>query len=119
MSADDRETIVEAYAALEAAQCRVAALSHAALTSPELRDLLLRRERMYRRQPAVDHRLIKQLTQQTTSQELGGTSWVNVLSIVLGISPSEARRRIAEAEDLGPRTTLAGELLEPRLPKTA
>jgi hypothetical protein len=119
MSADDRETIVEAYAALEAAQCRVAALSHDALTSPELRDLLLRRERMYRSQPAVDHKLINQLAKQTTPQELGGTSWVNVLSIVLGISVSEARRRITEAEDLGPRTTLTGEPLEPRLPKTA
>ncbi len=110
---------MQAYDELEAAQDKVAALSYATLTSPELRDMLLRRERLNRCQPAVDHRLINQLTQQTTPQELGGTSWVNVLSTVLGISPTEASRRLAEAEDLGPRTAISGEPLEPLLPTTA
>ena len=119
MRASGRETIAAAYDELQAAQERVAALAYDALTSPELRDLLLRRERSYRRYAAADHRLINQLTKQTTPQELGGTSWVNVLSTVLGISATEARRRIAEAEDLGPRTALTGEQLDPRLPNTA
>jgi hypothetical protein len=100
-------------------QERVATLSYAALTSPELRNILLRRERLHRSQPAVDHRLINQLTQQTTPQELGGTSWVNVLSIVLGISTTEARLRLVEAEQLGPRSAISGDPLEPLLPNTA
>ena len=62
-SSDDREAIGTAYDELEAAFDRVAALSYDALTSPELQNLLLRRERLSRRQPAVDHRLINQLTQ--------------------------------------------------------
>ncbi len=118
-SSDDREAIAQAYDELEAAQDRVATLSYAAFTSLELRNILLRRERLYRSQPAVDHRLISQLTQQTTPQELGGTSWANVLSIVLGISTTEARRRLIEAELLGPRSALSGEPLEPLLPHTA
>ncbi len=71
-SSDDREAIAQAYDELEAAQDRVAELSYAALTKLQLRNILLRRERLYRSQPAVDHRLISQLTQQTTPQELGG-----------------------------------------------
>lgn len=118
-SIDDREAIAQAYDALEAAHDKVAALSYAALTSPELRDMLLRRARLYRRQPAVDNRLIKQLTQQTTLQELGGTSWVNVLSTVLRISTTEARRRLTDAQELGPRTAISGEPLKPLLPSTA
>jgi hypothetical protein len=35
------------------------------------------------------------------------------------ISKEEAKRRIAEAGDLGPRTALSGEPLQPRLPTTA
>jgi uncharacterized protein DUF222 len=118
-SSDDREAIEAAYDELEAAVDRVAALSYDALTSPELQNLLLRRERLFRRQPAVDHRLINQLTRQTTPQELGGSSWINVLSIRLSISTTEARRRLDEAEDLGPRTALTGEALETLLPSTA
>ena len=118
-SSNDGETIEAAYEELEAAFDRVAALSYDALTGPELQNLLLRRERLSRRQPAVDHRLINQLTRQTTPQELGGSSWVNVLSITLSISTTEARRRLAEAEDLGPRTALTGEALETLLPRTA
>ena len=90
-SSNDCETIEAAYEELEAAFERVAALSYDALTSPELQNLLLRRERLSRRQPAVDHRLINQLTRQTTPQELGGSSWVDVLSITLSISTTDAR----------------------------
>ncbi len=118
-SSDDREAIAQAYDALEAAYDTVAGLSYAALTGPELRDMLVRRERLHRRQPAQDHQLINQLTAQSTPQELGGTSWVNVLSIVLAISATDARRRLTDAEELGPRTAISGEPLEPLLPTTA
>ena len=41
------------------------------------------------------------------------------LADVLRISPREAKRRIRDAEQLLPRTTLTGEPLEPALPETA
>lgn len=118
-SVDDWETVDTAYDALEAAYAKVAELRYDALTLSQLQEVLLRRERLIRKHPAVDHRLIHQLTGQPTPKELGVTSWPNVLSTGLSISPAEARRRIAEAEDLGPRTALSGEPLEPLLPNTA
>lgn len=41
------------------------------------------------------------------------------LADVLRISPAEARRRVRNAAQLAPRTTLTGELLPPALPETA
>ncbi|OBA84720.1 hypothetical protein A5662_05000 [Mycobacteriaceae bacterium 1482268.1] len=63
--------------------------------------------------------MINQLAAECAPEALGGTSLAEVLATALQISTAEAKRRIAEADDLGPRTTLSGEPLEPRLPTTA
>jgi hypothetical protein len=116
---DDREAILAAFDELEAAHQRVAALSFDALTHPELLGRLDRLETLRRSQPAVEHRLINRLARECSPVELGGTSLTDVLATRLRISAREARRRIDEAADLGPRVAISGEPLEPRLAKTA
>jgi hypothetical protein len=62
--------------------------------------------------------LINQLSEQADQSELGGTL-AAALADRLRITRAEASRRIHEAADLGDRTALNGEPLEPLLPATA
>lgn len=118
MLSSTREEIVEAFDALEADLDRVLELSFDVLTSPELLAMLRRCEKMRRRLPAVEHPLINQIARQAGETELGG-KLSHVLADRLRISRAEAGRRIREAEDLGPRQSLTGEPLSPRLAATA
>ncbi len=104
---------------LEAAFDKLASLSFDALTPRELLAVVARREELARRTPAVDYRLLQRLCTQASPAELGGTTMAGVLASRLRISRSEAHRRLDQAADLGPRTTLTGQPLEPRLPATA
>jgi Domain of unknown function (DUF222) len=97
----------------------MARLSFTALTAPEVLAVQTRLEKGYRSQPTVDHKLIHQLTSRSTPTELGANSWPKVLSDALRISKGEAKRRIEQAELLGPRTAVTGERLPPRLPNVA
>ena len=115
----DREDILAVLTRWEEAQAEMAGLSFSALTAPEVLAVQKRLEKGYRSQPAVDHRLLHQLTTQTTPTELGATTWPKVLSEALRISTEEAKRRLQHAELLGPRTALTGEPLEPQLPNVA
>ena len=115
----DREAIAAALDRFEAAQAEVASLSFQALSAPEVLDVKDRLETVYRRQTAVDHRLSHQLTSQASPVDLGGKSWTDVFSNRLRIGRGEARRRLDEAEDLGPRTAITGEPLQPGLPNVA
>jgi hypothetical protein len=63
--------------------------------------------------------LIGSLAAEASPGALGGTSPADVLATRLRISMDEARRRIKEAELLGPRTALTGEPLPPTLPGVA
>jgi hypothetical protein len=103
----------------EAAQAEVAALAFDALTAPEVLTVKDRLETVSRRQAAVDHRLTHQLTSRASPVELGGKSWTDVLSNRLRIGRGEARRRLEEADTLGPRTAMTGEPLQPVLPNAA
>ncbi len=115
----DRETVLAAYAELETAFERVAALSLDALTDPEQLALMNRREVLARRLPSLDHPVINRLVAEASPTELGGTSLAEVLATGLRISKKEARRRIRRAELFGPRTAITGEPLAPRLPQVA
>ena len=50
---------------------------------------------------------------------MGGKNWRDVLQQRLRISAHEAGRRLDDARDLGPRTAMTGESLEPSLPNVA
>jgi hypothetical protein len=115
----DREEVLAVVGRWEQAQADMAALSFTAFTAPEVLAIQKRLEKGYRSQPAVDHKLIHQLSSQGTPTELGANSWPKVLSEALRISTGEAKSRIKLAELLGPRTAITGESLPPRLPNTA
>jgi Domain of unknown function (DUF222) len=115
----DREEVLAVIARWEQAQADMAALSFTAFTAPEVLAIQRRLETGYRGQPAVDHRLIHQLTSGSTPTELGATSWPRVLAEALRISTGEAKGRITQAELLGPRTAVTGEALPPKLPNVA
>jgi hypothetical protein len=75
-------------------------------------------ERLERRLPALRHRLINGLT-EVPLDELGESSYGAALSMLVRISEAEAKRRIKEARDLGPRVAMTGEPLAPLLSNTA
>ncbi len=114
-----REDIAAAYDNLDSAFETVAALSCDALTATEKQRLLARLETHRRRLPAVEHPLINQLATQRAPETLGAATLAEALAIGLRISKDDARRRIAEAGDLGPRIALSGEPLQPLLPTVA
>ena len=111
--------ILAVVARWEQAQADMAGLCFAGLTAAEVLAIQKRLEHGYRAQPAVDHQLIHQLIAQATPAELGANSWPKVLSEALRISTDEAKRRIKQAELLGPRTAMTGEPLPPTLPNVA
>jgi Domain of unknown function (DUF222) len=115
----DHGAVLAAYDELDAAFDKVASLPLDALTTAEQLALADRHERLARRLPALSHRLINRLATEIDVQALGGTSLADVLMTRLRISKEEARRRITDADLLGPRHTLTGEPLEPRLPTTS
>ena len=115
----DRAAVKAALERYEAAAAAFAALSLDALTPVDLLAVADRREATRRAQAAVDHRIVARLAGECDPRELGAKNMAEVLATRLRISRAEARRRIAEAHDLGPRTAMTGEALDPVLPATA
>ena len=111
--------MVTALDDLEAAWDKVASLPVDVLSAGQVLAVLDRLETQRRRQPAFEHALLTHLQSQSTAKEMGAKSWRAVLSQRLGISGSDAGRRIAEAAALGARRALTGEPLPPQLPATA
>ncbi len=105
--------------ALRAAHDELAALPIDALTKTELVGVLDELETLNCQLPTQSHRMLARLQAETTAKEMGAKSWRDVLATRWRISPTEARRRLDEAAQLGPRRTLTGEPLEPLLPCTA
>ena len=104
---------------LEAVWDKLASLPLHELRAPQVLAVLDRLERHRRRQPAVEHALITHLQSQASAKDMGAKSWRAVLTARLGISGSDAARRLAEAAALGARRSITGEPLEPELPATA
>jgi hypothetical protein len=118
MRSSSREEIVEDFDALHKVMSRLLNHCFDALTAPECLAMLERLERETRRLPVPGHALINQLRRQAGEVELGGKLG-HALANRLRISRSEAGRRIREAEDLGPRQSITGEPLPPKLEATA
>jgi hypothetical protein len=115
----DRESISAAYDALDAALETVAALSYDPIDVAATLRCLDRLETLRRRLPATEHHLLAHAQTQTTPTDIGAKNWPDVLATRLRISVKDAKRRVQDAEDLGPRTALTGQPLPPRLPDTA
>jgi hypothetical protein len=115
----DRETVLAVFDEYDAVCEKLAALHFDAMTLPELLELQSRREGQARRAPVVDHALLAEAQSRATAREIGAKDWAGVLAIRLRISRNEARRRVTDAANLGPRTATTGERLQPVLPATA
>ena len=107
-------SIEDALEALDAAVESLAAIDLEVLAPPQRFAVLERLEIARRRQVAVGHAVVARLEQFPGCPPVPVT-----LADVLRISPREARRRIRDAEQLAPRTTLTGEPVPPVLPQTA
>jgi len=115
----DRDTALACLDAIDKALDTLAGLPFDALTPAETLEVLARREIQARRQPGIDHRLLNKLAAEATPLEMGATSVHKILTQRLQISSADAHRRLDEAADLGPRTSLTGEKLPPVLPTVA
>ncbi|OBK87297.1 HNH endonuclease signature motif containing protein [Mycolicibacter sinensis] len=111
----DRDTIMECLDAAEAANASLARCSFDGLSSEELVEVLVRREALAWQAPVIDHQILARLVAEGHSEVLAGCSLAKALSERLRISTKETRRRIDEAAELGPRTAMTGEPLEPVL----
>ena len=69
--------------------------------------------------PAVEHRLLGRLVAETEPARLGEASWPKVLTTALRVSSKEAKRRLREARNLGPRRAMTGQPLAPVWEATA
>ncbi|MDT5148296.1 MAG: hypothetical protein QOI01_29, partial [Mycobacterium sp.] len=101
-------SLLEAIAEMRAAYDRVAALGIDTLTHPEMLSTLDPWETLTRQLPTQSHRIIAGLQREASPVELGAKSWKAVLKSRLRISAKDAKRRLAEAKELGPRTALNG-----------
>jgi len=110
---NDRATIFAAYAAAEDVVTELNAFDYSALSVADQLELLSRREKLMRRFPVADHALLAGLQAQTGPKDIGAKNWPDALRIRLHISAKEARRRVRDMENLGPRTGLTGEVLPP------
>jgi hypothetical protein len=118
MSSSNREQIAEVFGELHTVVDRLLGLSFDALTTPERLALLARLKQEVRRLPVPGHELINQLGRQAAPIEIGG-KLAHALADRLCITRADAKRRIDEAVDLGPRRGLTGEPLPALLEGTA
>ncbi|BBZ01347.1 hypothetical protein MCHIJ_07840 [Mycolicibacterium chitae] len=114
----DRDGIIALLDEYEAVQDKLAAVQLDALNTADMLTVLARRENLARKAPVLQHRLINRLAAEATAEELGA-KLPRALAMRLRISPADAKRRVEEAADLGPRIALTGEPLEPLMPNVA
>jgi Domain of unknown function (DUF222) len=113
------DRVTAAVASMVAAVAELADLDYDAFTHPELLELLGELETVSWQLPTVGHRIIARLQHEASPAALGAKSLKTALTERLRISGTDARRRLSEAEDLGPRTALNGQPLTPKLAPTA
>ena len=109
----------EAMTTLRAAVDAFADCDFAALTRTQVLALLDEYETVTCQLPTQRHRLLARLQTETTPKAMGAKSWNEVLRVRWRLSTAEASRRLHEAADLAPRTSLTGQPLAPQLPAVA
>ncbi|CAN5490454.1 HNH endonuclease signature motif containing protein [soil metagenome] len=116
---EDREAMLAALAQIETLTASMNRYSIDGFTPRELLEIQQRRESVARAQPVLDHKVYQRLRAECTPRSLGATTFTKVLSARLRISGEEAARRCKDADALGPRTSITGDVLEPNLPTVA
>ncbi len=111
--ATDRATILAAYASLQDAVATVNDLDYSGLSIADLLGLQSLRETLRCAAEATDHRILAAAQTQATAKDIGAKDWPEVLHVRHRISREEARRRVRDADYLGPRSAITGEALGP------
>ncbi|HET8582272.1 MAG TPA: DUF222 domain-containing protein, partial [Jatrophihabitans sp.] len=88
-------------------------------TEDELLDSWRELERLARRLPAVEHRLVNEAQTRSLPATFACRGMTQFLRQLLRLHPHEAKARAANAEAAGPRTALTGEPLPPIYPEIA
>ena len=109
--------VAEAFASLDAAVAAVGGIDWDRLPALERLDALERLETIRRHHTTCSHTITGSLDRNDDGQI--GPALHKVIADVLRISPSESRRRLRDAAQLHPRTTLTGAPMPPELPATA
>ena len=117
MSSTQFEEAIGLCNAIDVALTKLDELDKDPLSNAERIQVLERRERWRRRLPAGEHALLVELAYAPV-EEIGGRP-AHVLADRLRIYRRDARRRLEEAIDLGPRRALSGAPLAPKLQATA
>ena len=110
-------TVAEALTQLDSTVQALGALDWDSLTGRERLAVLDRLEVAGRRQKASSHAIIGSLKRNDNGEI--GAILPKVIADVLRISVAESRRRLRDAEQLAPRTSITGQPLPPLLPATA
>lgn len=114
--------IVDLRSALDAAHAAVDKLQTASLDScptPELLEAWRELERLARRLPAVEARLVLEAETRNLPGEAGCRSTGQFLRGLLRVDSSEAHARVESAYAIGERRTVTGEPLPPAYPAVA
>jgi hypothetical protein len=106
-------------AALADAVTALRELPVASLSPAELLDVCSGLQETRNLIPTIEHAAVTALAEQSTAAQIGAKSWPEALRIRLRISATEARRRYRDAVNLGPRTSVTGQPLEPQRAATA
>jgi len=109
--------VSDALAALDTAAEAIGALDWDALPVSERLQVLDRLESVSRRHTAASHDIVASLDRTDNGQLR--PILPKVIADVLRLSVAEGRRRVRDAAQLSPRTTLTGKQLPPELPGTA
>jgi hypothetical protein len=112
-------TVDAALSAFETAATALHDLNFDTLSNKERVAVLTRLETVARMIPSVGHTLIAQIQEQWVYRELGNGNLTGVLADALHITPAEARLRTHLADELGPRTAITGQKLDPIYASTA
>lgn len=110
-------SITEAFAQLDAAVEAVGALDWDSLSTRDRLAALDRLETARRRQFASSHTIVGSLDRNDHGEI--GAILHKVIADVVRVSLTEARRRMRDAAQLSPRTTLSGQPMPAELPATA
>jgi hypothetical protein len=112
-------TAGEQLTALRAAVDGLLSADLSLLARDELLGVVRGFETESRRLVAVQHRLVAEVQDRNVAGELRYRDTAGLLSELLLLTRGQATARVAAADSFGPRRSLAGETLAPRLPAAA
>ena len=117
-TAEHEDPVLGAFDVIDAAVTAILTSDPRRRSTAEQVRVLRRVQTVINRLPALQHREIAALRRQSTPAELGDTLQ-RALADILRISRPDAKTLVDDAENLGPRTALSGEPMEPWLAETA